>query len=520
MRRQLMPQVAALHPLRHGSGGYTYDAAAERVLSATAARASGKASASTVLIISFAFHPSEEIGARRTTALARFLADRGVRVLVVSAFGDQAVEPGSEIFPGVIAVPVARAKRRWLDLLVGLKRWMTPKATADSTSPSAPRSELGANSVPAGAAGASLASRLRAGYFRVVYFIDELKKWSWDAAGAAVRAGREHGASVVLVSGPPHSTLLAGAWAARRLGVPFVADMRDPWSDAIERWHPTRRIELRLVRALEGWAVRSTAAVTATSASAAELLVRRHASLASQVHVIRNGFDGALARPRTDTGGRLSILYAGALYVNRTPYPLLAALERLLARPGVDSSRVELTLLGDKAGSFSDQSLIRWLRGRRCAAAVRILPRQGPQGVAQELERATVLLNLAQEQHLHVPAKTFEQLASGREILLIGEEDSETARVTAGIAGVTRADPCDAERLDAVLLDLYQRHAVAGRARVPAAAEVRRFSRSFSNARFGALLGALAPLTTCAEVPAEAIRFACAAAQAPAPGTR
>jgi hypothetical protein len=520
MAKQRMPQMAALHPLRHGSGGYTYEAAANRVLSGVAARANGNASASTVLIISFAFHPSEEIGARRTTALARFLADRGVRVLVVSAFGDQPVEPGAELFPGVIAVPVARAKRRWLDLLVGLKRWMSPQAAADSTAPSAPRSDLAADGVAAGEARASLASRLRAGYFRVLYFIDEFKKWSWDAAGAAVRAGREHGASVVLVSGPPHSTLLAGAWTARRLGIPFVADMRDPWSDALARWHPTRRIELRLVRALEGWAMRSTAAVTATSASAAELLVQRHASLASQVHVIRNGFDGVVAPPRTETACRLSILYAGVLYVNRTPYPLLAALERLLARPDIDPARVELTFLGDKVGSFSDQSLTRWLQGKRCAAAVRILPRQGPQGVAQELGRATVLLNLAQQQHLHVPAKTFEQLASGREILLICEEDSETARVTAGIGGVTRADPCDAERLDAVLLDLYQRHAVAGRARVPAAAEVRRFSRSFSNARFGALLGALAPLGACGEVPAEAIRFACAAAQARGPGTR
>jgi hypothetical protein len=520
MARRLMPQVAALHTLRHGAGGYTCEAAVDRVLSATAVRGSGKASASTVLIISFAFHPSEEIGARRTTALARFLADRGVRVLVVSAFGDQAVEPGSEIFPGVIAVPVARAKRRWLDLLVGLKRWMSAGSAAEPAAPSAPRSQPAADSAAAGEARASLASRLRAGYFRVVYFIDEFKKWSWDAAGAAVRAGREHGASVVLVSGPPHSTLLAGAWTARRLGIPFVADMRDPWSDLIARWHPTRRIELRLVRALEDWTIRSTAAVTATSASAAELLMQRHASLASQVHVIRNGFDGALAPPRTDTGGRLSILYAGFLYANRTPYPLLAALERLLARPDVDAARVELTLMGEKDGSLSDQSLSRWLQGRRCAAAVRILPRQGRQGVAQELERATVLLNLAQEQHLHVPAKTFEQLASGREILLIGEEDSETARVTAGIGGVIRADPCDAQRLDAVLLDLYRRHAVAGRARVPAAADVRRFSRSFSNARFGALLGALAPLGGCEEVPAEAIRFACAAAEVSGPGTR
>ncbi len=40
----------------------------------------------TVLIISYYFTPSPEVGARRITALAQYLAARGVRVIVVSAF--------------------------------------------------------------------------------------------------------------------------------------------------------------------------------------------------------------------------------------------------------------------------------------------------------------------------------------------------------------------------------------------------------------------------------------------------
>jgi hypothetical protein len=44
---------------------------------------------STVLIVAEAFHPSNEIGARRATALARYLAVCGIRVVVVSAFGGE-----------------------------------------------------------------------------------------------------------------------------------------------------------------------------------------------------------------------------------------------------------------------------------------------------------------------------------------------------------------------------------------------------------------------------------------------
>ena len=443
---------------------------------------------STVLILSHPFHPSNEIGARRTTALARYLADSGIRVIVVSAFGDQPIEPGSELYPRIIAIPVKRPRRPWLDLLVTLKRMVpsTPHASSRGRTP------VSTEPGDASAQPASLRAAVRERYFQLLYFIDHYKKWSWRAAKAAIRVGREQHAEVILASGPPHSPMLAAAWAARRLGVPYIIDMRDPWSDALAQTYPKRRIELWLVRVLERWVLRRAAAVTSTSASAAALLVERDATMASKTHVIRNGFDGDIAPPRVHTGGRLSILFAGALYVRRTPYPLLAALETLLARPDIDAKRIQLTFMGDKLGNFSDELLAGWLHGKRCASLVRLLPPQTSQAVAHEVEQATVLLNLAQQQQLQVPAKTYEQLAAGREILLVCEDDSETARIVAGITGITQVDQSDPEQLVRVLLDLYKRHVVAATAAVPPEEDIRKFSRAFSNERFRAVLTSVA----------------------------
>jgi serine acetyltransferase/glycosyltransferase involved in cell wall biosynthesis len=457
---------------------------------------------STVLIVSHSFHPSNEIGARRTTALARHLADHGIRVVVVSAFGDQPIEPGSELYPGVIAVPVKRPRRPWLDLMVTLKRMALSRPHAPlagcATVPAEPRDAFAQPASPLAA--------IRDRFFKLLYFIDHYKKWSWHAAKATIRVGREQHAEVILASGPPHSPLLAAAWAARRLGIPYVADMRDPWSDLLAIAHPNRRIELRLMRLLEGWVLRSAAAVTTTSASAAALLIERDARNANKVHVIRNGYDGAMAPPLVHTGGRLSILFAGVLYVRRSPYPLLAALEALVSRPGIDSRRIQLTFMGVKLGNFSEQLLAAWLQGKRCASVVRILPLQTSQAVGQEVAQATVLLNLAQQQRLQVPAKTYEQLASGREILLICEDDCETAQIVSGIAGVVQVDQSDPEVLVRVLLDLYNRHVVAGTATVPAEADVRRFSRVFSNERFRDVLTSLAKRPVARQMSPEARR--------------
>jgi len=443
----------------------------------------------TVLILSYSFHPSNEIGARRTTALARYLVDQGVRVVVVSLFGDKPVEPGSEIYPGVVAVPVKRPRRRLLDLLIRLKHAVPTRHHARAGGDGTAR-DLLPDAVPAETRG--LRSWLREWYFRILYFIDQYKRWSWRAAAAAIRAGRENRAGLLVVSAPPHSTSLAARWAARRLGIPYVADLRDAWSDDLAAAHPERRFELRLMRSLESSVLQDAAAVTTTSASVAALLKNRYPSLTDRVHVIRNGYDGNIAPGVVETGGRLSILFAGELYVHRSPYPLLAALERFLEDPAIDPTRIRLTFMGNRAGQFSDQALTSWMRGKRCAPVIRLLPSQSSDAVAREVAQATVLLNLAQEQHLHVPAKTFEHLASGREVLLICESDSETAQVVAGIRGIMQIDQREPGALETALADLYRRHVVEGRAAVPAAEDVRTFSRAPSNERFHSLFATLA----------------------------
>jgi serine acetyltransferase/glycosyltransferase involved in cell wall biosynthesis len=444
---------------------------------------------STVLIVSYHFYPTRAIGARRVTALARYLAERGVRVVVVSAFGDHPIERGSELFPGVLAIPVERPRRPWLDLLVALKRRMLAQRNPPAEYSFGPDENAEPDS---GSAPPSPWARLRVAYFRLVYFIDDFKKWAWQAKRAAVRAGREYDAQLVLASGPPHSALLAGAWIGRKLRIPYVADLRDPLSDVVAVNHPDRRVERRLLRMLERWMLRHSAAITSTSATVAQLLAARNPDAAARIHVIRNGYDDVIAPPLTATGGRLSILFAGVLYVRRTPYPLLAALEDLLSRPEIDPARIRLTFMGGKVGRFSAQALETWLRGKRCAAVVRILPEQGPAGVADEVAHATVLLNLAQQQHLHVPAKTFEQLAAGREVLLICEDDCETAQLISGTNGVIQVDQSQPQRLTEVLCDLYDRHVVCGSLRVPAEADIGRFSRTEANEHFHQVLASVA----------------------------
>jgi Glycosyl transferase 4-like domain len=437
----------------------------------------------TVLLLSYHFYPSNEIGARRLTALARYLAGRGIRVVVVSSFDNRAIACDSEIQPGVIAIPVPHPDRTILNALIRFKRIVLKR---ENNGPG--RQPEGGGKAAEALPGS--AEKVRDLYFRVLYFVDGSKRWAWRASNAAISASRRYDARLLVASGPPPSALLAGARAASKVGIPYVADFRDPWSDALAYSYPQRREELWLLRQLERWVISTAAAVTSTGEDVAALLKHRNADGADKIHIVRNGYDDEVTISRSGTGGRLSILFAGELYVGRNPFQLLSGIEWLLAQPEVDATCVDVTFMG-KANVYAGQSLEGWLDGKRCASVVRILPPQSAQTVAEAITRATLLVNLAQQQPLSVPAKTFEQLASGREILLLCEDDCETARLVSGIRGVHQVDPKRFDKLTSLLLDLYIRQVVDKVSTAPSEQEVAQFSRAVANERFYAIFSSL-----------------------------
>ena len=75
------------------------------------------------------------------------------------------------------------------------------------------------------------------------------------------------------------------------------------------------------------------------------------------------------------------------------------------------------------------------------------------------------------------------------------EHDCETAQLVKDIRGVNQVDSSDPPALERTLFDLYRRHAVAGRMTVPAAEEVRKFSREAPNEQFWRLIDQVAGLS-------------------------
>jgi glycosyltransferase involved in cell wall biosynthesis len=241
------------------------------------------------------------------------------------------------------------------------------------------------------------------------------------------------------------------------------------------------RLHAYFRRRLESWVLRHADAIVCTSPSLAAMLRKRFPTRAAAIHCIPNGFDDPPVQP-VATGQRLNIVFGGALYANRDPFPFLDALSLLLADPGVDASRVRVVLVGE-CDSYKGVDVRGWLTGKTAGKVTQIFPKVGAEELKSFYADATVLLNLAQGQPMQIPAKTFEQLASGRELLLLCESDSDTGRIVNGIPGVHRVDGNDVEAIRAVLRDLYERHVVHGSTLAPRPEQITQFSRLEQNRR-------------------------------------
>lgn len=85
-----------------------------------------------------------------------------------------------------------------------------------------------------------LLAKLRLEYLRDLFFIpDTVKRWIQPAIRHAIQINRESPLEAVYVSVRPHSAAFIGARLKKCLGIPWVLDFRDPWTQYFLARFPT-----------------------------------------------------------------------------------------------------------------------------------------------------------------------------------------------------------------------------------------------------------------------------------------
>jgi glycosyltransferase involved in cell wall biosynthesis len=267
-----------------------------------------------LLVVAHAYaFPADPIpGTVRPRLLAKYLARLGYEVTVLTT---RAGDP-SPAGPGVSVIEAG-------DLLASRLNWRRRRVD---------RGDRGDTRKP------SVLSR-------VILPDPMIATWVPFALPIARRLARNEGIDAVLTSSPPESVNVIGS-ELRRLGVPWVADLRDGWRFEPHRDWPTsaqRRLDARLERRLLRGADR---VVAVTDPIAADLRER----LGLDAVTITNGYDPE-ARAAEATGlvrtDRRSVVYTGRLDRSRTALDgLLAAGRLLIEREPGGAGSLEVVIAG------------------------------------------------------------------------------------------------------------------------------------------------------------------------------
>jgi glycosyltransferase involved in cell wall biosynthesis len=377
-----------------------------------------------LLLPCYHFPPVASVGSVRVGALAKYLPRHGWDVTVVTP-----ARAGRTIAHASVIETVDKDRARALKRLFG---WRGDLALKD---------QVGAET-----GSPTWSARARAFAIEVakaiVLFPDANRAW----ASIAVEAGRTAAARApfhaVLTSSPPVSAHLAGARLSRELGLPWVADLRDLWTDDHNSRSPAwrKRFERRLERRTLGRA----AALVTVSAPLVETLTPWYPDL--PVHAILNGFDPDHAGPATRLDDRFTICHTGTFYQGRRdPTPLFDALRSLLERSRIDRARVRVRLL-----SRDEPWLRREIETRGLADVVLLEPWVAWTAALAAQREAQILLLLhwgGPEERGVYTGKIFEYLAARRPILLVGGGDGVLSDLLAETgAGVHVRDPASLER--------------------------------------------------------------------------
>jgi len=452
-----------------------------------------------LLLVSYHFPPGQAAGAMRWQKFARHAAERGwgLDVITLDPRCIECSDPSrlSDLPQGVrvYGVPVEEHSiRRFVGLVSRARRGLLSRV------------KTGSQSDPNEGAGSPQPGWVRRqdlvmsphsprSWYRSLEAVlqsERYRTWARRVAklGLQIIAPGEH--RLVVSCGPPHMAHAAGRRISIATDLPFVMDLRDPWSLA-ERWpesvaSPT---SVQLANHFESRAVRRASLVVMNTGPARAAMQARYPEDAAKIIAVMNGYDDDELPPPQSS--HFLVVYTGSIYIDRDPSTLFRAAARVVRKLDLEPSEFGIAFMGSME-KLGGQSVDQLAAREGLAEFVSIHPPGTHREAIELLSRATVLVNLPQDSHLCIPSKVFEYMRHEAWLLALAEPGSATEIVLRE----TDADivaPDDVDEIAAVLSRRYRQHQQGDLPR-PIASDDRWSRRAQARRLFEAIEGIAAPV--------------------------
>lgn len=126
-------------------------------------------------------------------------------------------------------------------------------------------------------------------YLLYPMFWEKMARWPFLAYKQAKKLVLENNLDLVYTSSGPFSSLILGYLLKKRLGIKWVADLRDPYTDAYA-WSYPSKLHWMASRIWEKWILSKVDELIVNTPEVKKLYLKRNILPESKINVITNGY--------------------------------------------------------------------------------------------------------------------------------------------------------------------------------------------------------------------------------------
>jgi glycosyltransferase involved in cell wall biosynthesis len=264
-------------------------------------------------------------------------------------------------------------------------------------------------------------------FIRGNFFIPDPRKfWVKPSVKYLKKFIAVQGIQTVITTGPPHSIHLIGLELKKALGISWMADFRDPWTniDFYKDLHLTKLSDIKHRRLEKKVLSTADCVLTVGNTMAHELEVLG----AHNVKVITNGYDqNDLSNKNVPLDEKFTLVHVGSLNKDRNHPVLWEALGKLAATDEKFKKQLEIKLVGKVDLEALQMIKLHGLENN--LLKIDYLPHNE---IARHLLSARILylpINNTPNAKGILTGKFFEYMAAQRPILTIGLKESDVSDI-------------------------------------------------------------------------------------------
>lgn len=255
---------------------------------------------------------------------------------------------------------------------------------------------------------------------------------------------------VIITTGPPHSMHLIGLKLKEQLGVKWVADFRDPWTE-IDYFHqlPLSKRAIKKHHYLE----RKVLIFADSVLVVGNTMKTKYLKFNKNIETVTNGFDGGISNSKVNLDSKFTITHIGLMNADRNPKMLWEVLSEIISENKGFSNDFELKLIGS-----IDDSILNEVENYKLTGNVNVI-KYLPHNKVIDFQRRSQVLMLVVN---NVPSakgiltgKIFEYLMAKRPVLAIAPKNGDLAEIIENTKSGVVIDFNERELLKKSILDFY-----------------------------------------------------------------